>query len=560
VVLAVIAIRLLLKKVPKIFSYVLWLPVLIRLVSPFSFNSSFSFFSFLRNNAQTGTGAMKQLPNSIGLIQNPAIKTGINILNNAVNTSLPSAIPIGSANPMQNAMELASIIWVIGMAILIFYSIISYLKVICNVKTATPVRDNIFETDRITSPFVNGFIRPKIFIPIGLGENELSYILAHEQTHIKRLDYLIKPFAYLVLVVHWFNPLIWISFSLMTKDMEMSCDESVITKLGNDIKGRYSNSLLSHSVKSSGLLTSSPLAFGESNIKSRIKNILAYKKPAFWVVIVTIIVTTTLIVAFATNPKNEQVPIPNTYLGYNIDALATNKTPYVGNNGKVVALIDAIPLPAGIVRDKVELQTGSQPYEITISLNMNDALGIMEQGTISGNALYRNSIMLFSLIDNVDTINYKISDNTGNYEGTVYGFTHTRGMTEELMDGDVRPYAVSTDALKKLIDRVNSLSFDTVPETDELIETNIKIIMSSPTTSSSPADYIKAHKIEYNSIILMGDEALEYLFDQFKKGNNNDLRGQIMMALCKDLLGDRNNVTDESLSPQDWFSKLSIKL
>lgn len=134
-----------------------------------------------------------------------------------------------------------------------------------NVRTATLVRDNIFETDRIDSPFVCGFIKPKIYVPINLPEQELSYILAHEQTHIRRLDYLVKPFAFLVLIIHWFNPIMWLSFALMSKDMEMSCDESVIRRMGSDRKASYSNSLLSLAVKRSGLLVGSPLAFGESH-------------------------------------------------------------------------------------------------------------------------------------------------------------------------------------------------------------------------------------------------------------------------------------------------------
>ncbi len=585
VTLVVIVIRLFLKKVPKIFSYVLWLPVLIRLVFPFSFSSGFSFFRLLGFNAlQTNTGVIKYVSDNIGLMQHPTVDVGINTINDAVNKILPAATPASSANPMQIITGFAILIWVIGMIALLIYSVVSYLKVISNVKTATLVHDNIFESDRITTPFVCGFIKPKIFIPSGIDKNDLTYILKHEQTHIKRLDYLIKPIAFLALIIHWFNPLMWISFALMSKDMEMSCDESVVKKLGNDIKGSYSNSLLSLSVKRSGLIMGSPLAFGESNTKSRIKNILTYKKPAFWVVAATIIITNTIIVAFTANPKSEQLPMTSSigeqtpiesskgvqtyiphYLGYDIDSLVSNKTSYVGNNGKVVTLIDAIPLPKGIVRDIVELQTENKPYGITININMNDSSSVMVDGAISGDAFYRNSILLFSLIDNVDIIKYYMKDNTGNYKGAAYVFTYTREEAEKLMGGDVRPYADSGDTLTKLIDKVNSLSFDVPQSKEEIIETYIEAIMSSPKTSSNPQDYIKAHQTEYKSIIKMGDRALDYLLYQFEKrgnnnGNNNDLRGHIMMALCKDLLGDRNNVTDENLSPQEWYSKLEIKI
>ncbi len=459
-------------------------------------------------------------------------------------------------------MEAATIIWVIGMAILLIYSIISYIKVINNVKTATLIKDNIFETDRITTPFVCGFIKPVIYVPIGMSDKDLSYVLTHEQTHIKRLDYLVKPFAFLVLILHWFNPLMWISFALFSKDMEMSCDESVLGKMGSDIKCSYSNSLLSLSLKRSGLLMGSPLAFGESNTKSRIKNILKYKKPAFWVITIAIIVIAALTVAFTTNPQNKQVPGSITYAAYNTKNLIANKTSYVGDNSKVVELIDAMPLPAGMSRDTVELETANPPYGITINYIMSDASNVTKQVAMSGDVFFRNTVLLFSLVDNVDTINCRIIGSTSDYGRLSYGLTHTREMVEKIMGEDIRHYADSTDTLEKLIDQLNSMSF-TENADDEIIENRqiekyIEIIMSSPMTSSNPYDYINAHRDEYESILKMGDKALVYLLGQFEKDdNNNGLRGYIIMSLCKDLLGDRNNVKGENLLPQDWFSLLS---
>jgi hypothetical protein len=346
----------------------------------------------------------------------------------------------------------------------------------------------------------------------------------------------------------------------MSKDMEMSCDESVLKKMGNEIKGSYSNSLLSLTVKRNGLLTGSPLSFGESNIKSRIKNVLTYKKPTIWIIIITILVTSALMVAFTANPKSEQIPKSTTYKTYDIDTLIANKTPYVGDNSKVIALIDAMPLKDGIVRDKVELQTSKKPYGITIYLIMNDASSVAVRGGLSGNACYPNAMLLFSLIDNVDNIDYKILDNTGKHEPAWFPFTYTREKADKQMGEDIRTYASSTLTLKKLIDRLSSIEFIIVPtETGDQIEKYLKIIMSSPSAPSNPHDYIKAHPTEYESILKMGDNALKYLLSQFEEHSiNNDLRGNIVMLLCKDLLGDRNNVTDESLSPQGWFSQLSL--
>ena len=254
-------------------------------------------------------------------MQNPAADVGFGRINHLVNSSLPSAIPAASANPLQIIMEIAGLIWAAGIAALLIYSIVSYLKATNNLKTATHVRNNIFETDRITTPFVCGFIKPKIYVPAGIGSNELSYILAHEQTHIDRFDYLIKPLAFLALIVHWFNPLMWLSFALMSNDMEMSCDECVIKKMGSAAKSGYSYSLLSLSVKRSGLILGSPLAFGESNIKPRIKNILNYKKPALWVVVLAVVATVSLLVALTANPKGERGSAQAVYSGYMIETL-----------------------------------------------------------------------------------------------------------------------------------------------------------------------------------------------------------------------------------------------
>lgn len=304
VAIGVIVARLILKKVPRIFSYALWSAVLIRLVSPVSFTSNFSSLSLLKLGTQQSSGVLAYVPYNMGLMQTPGIDVGVEGVNKAVNSSLPQAVQTGSVNPMQIVMAILSVVWVVGVALLIIYSVISYLKVINKVKTATLVSDNIFETDKIATPFVCGFISPKIYIPTDISQNELTYILAHERVHIKRLDYLIKPFAFLVLSVHWFNPIMWLSFFLMSKDLEMSCDESVLKTSGVEIRANYSHSLLALATGKRQLLSGSPLAFGESNVKARIKNVLNYKKPSFGVVVVAFMATFFLVVLFTANPKN----------------------------------------------------------------------------------------------------------------------------------------------------------------------------------------------------------------------------------------------------------------
>lgn len=290
--LMIMIVRLLLKKAPKIFSYALWAVVLFRLLCPFTFESSLSLIP-----------GKTAIPHDIVYSQTPAITTEIGMVDKTVNRAIQPYLPSVNAaagNPMGIAIEIGSLIWILGIIAIMFYSTISYFRLKRRLSTATLVRDNIFETDIIQTPFVLGLIQPRIYIPTDLLGNELDYIIKHEQTHIRRRDYLIKFVAFLVLVLHWFNPVIWLSYFLMVKDMEMSCDESVMRQSSEDIRVNYSNSLLSFSAKQSGLL--SLLAFGESNVKSRIKNVLNYKKPAFWGTIVTVVFVLPVALGLMTSP------------------------------------------------------------------------------------------------------------------------------------------------------------------------------------------------------------------------------------------------------------------
>lgn len=295
-VLAVIIARLLLNKAPKIFSYSLWSVVLFRLVCPFSLESALSLMPSKDN----------PMPIDIVNPKAPAINVTNNIINNSVNQTIETKlIPLETAvsiNPMEIATEIASIIWILGIIALVAYGIITYIKLNHNLSTATLVYDNIFETDLINTAFVLGIIKPKIIVPNNISKNEMNYIIKHEEIHIKRYDYLIKPIAFFVLVIHWFNPVVWLSYYLMAKDMEMSCDESVMKHTDEDIRADYSKSLLSFSVRQNGLL--SPLAFGEGNVISRIKNVLNYRKPSFWFIILAAVIVITVVISFGTDSKS----------------------------------------------------------------------------------------------------------------------------------------------------------------------------------------------------------------------------------------------------------------
>lgn len=305
VALAVMIFRALLKRAPKIFSYALWSAVFLRLLLPVSFTSPVSFLSLFNQQVSTGLNGLAYISGDIGLMSPPAVKTGIPGLSNAINQVLPQAADAAGVNPMQIAMTVLSVLWITGIAAILAYSIISYLRLKNRIRTATRLCDNVWETDKIDTPFLCGFISPKIYVPVGTSQSELPHVLMHEKTHIRRYDYLIKPLFYLLVIFHWFNPLMWAAFFLMVRDMEMSCDESVIRRMDLSKRGSYSSALLSLCAKRSRLPIGIPLAFGESHVKSRIKNVMNYKKSPFWLILSLIIATAVCVIVLISNPVKD---------------------------------------------------------------------------------------------------------------------------------------------------------------------------------------------------------------------------------------------------------------
>ena len=298
VIAAVMLARLPLKKAPKIISYCLWAVVGFRLAVPFTFESVFSLIPFKAS----------PIPAGIAMQAVPRIDSGINIIDNAISSVLPAAAPYHSANPLQIWVSISSYVWLVGIFVMLLYSILSIVLLKQRLQSAGNAGDSIYETGNLKTPLILGLFRPKIYIPAGLAGEERRYILLHEQTHIKRRDHLVKLFAFLLLCIHWFNPLSWVAFLLVCADMEMSCDERVMKELGGKIKHNYSLSLV-HMSTGRHILNCSPLAFGEGGMKERVKNVLNFKKPSRWVVLVAVLLVAVLTVGFAVNSSAKS---PNT--------------------------------------------------------------------------------------------------------------------------------------------------------------------------------------------------------------------------------------------------------
>ena len=340
-IVLVILLRLLLKNAPKVISYALWGVVLFRLLCPVSIGSSFSLYNLFDTPTEesgTVTSVIEYVPSNIVHTEYPSVALPVPGISNVINEALPQGREQLVADPLEAPMSIATYIWMIGVLSMGIYSIVSYVRLRSKLSVVVPLRDNIFIADDIKSPFVVGLFRPKIYLPCNLGNKEQEYIILHEQHHIKRLDHVMKALAFLALAIHWFNPLVWVAFILASKDMEMSCDEAVIRKIGGDVRADYSASLLTLAT-GRRIIAGTPLAFGEGDTKGRINNLSKWKKPAAWVVLIAVVACVVLAISLLTNPAaKREFPIN----GSNVSELDTEKV--VGMIAKAEKLEDGSQL------------------------------------------------------------------------------------------------------------------------------------------------------------------------------------------------------------------------
>ena len=296
-VLAVLVLRLVSKRSPKWVNVLLWGIVALRLVLPFSIESALSLIP----SAETVSPAAVQFAPA------PTITSGVSVIDNAVNPSLSehfSAVPTASVNPLYVWTEIAGWVWLIGLGAMLLYALVSYLRLRRRVSVSLPIQDHIYLCDAISSPFILGVVKPRIYLPSGLDEVQRQNVLAHEQAHLARRDHWWKPLGFALLAVYWFNPVLWLAYTLLCRDIELACDERVIRTMDESAVKTYSTVLLACSMPRKAVITC-PLAFGEVGVKERVRNALHYKKPAFWVVAASVAVCVVVAVCFLTNPRTD---------------------------------------------------------------------------------------------------------------------------------------------------------------------------------------------------------------------------------------------------------------
>ena len=301
IVLGVILFRLIFRKAPKYIRGILWSVAALRLVLPFSIESIVSLMP-----------SKEVIPETIVYSPNPQINSGfesVDIIINPIITETFAPNPINSVNPLQIVNFVLACLWLIGIAVFLIYGAVNYILLYKRVSVSQNIGEGVYICDKIRTPFILGIIKPKIYLPSDIKETEKGYVIAHERAHLKRLDHIFKPLGFLILAVYWFNPIIWLGYVLFCRDMELACDEKVVKDLTAEEKKSYSETLLSFGLSDGIAKTFSP-AFGEIGIRARIKTVLNYKKPAFWVIIVALLLAAALAVGFLTDPisQNEETP------------------------------------------------------------------------------------------------------------------------------------------------------------------------------------------------------------------------------------------------------------
>ncbi|WP_163192225.1 M56 family metallopeptidase [Clostridium thermarum] len=479
-------------------------------------------------------------------------------------------------------MDNVLLIWSTGSLIMLSYSTLVYLLYHKKTRRFIPAEDpsvyavleeckkelGISSDIKIRiggdTPLLKGLFKPEIILPEGYTEQELKSVFMHELMHFKHKDILWSVLSTLLLCIYWYNPIMWICFKVFRRDMEILCDYRVL-EVYSDRK-TYASVLLKTALKRNNYLPcTTSMQNGEKDISKRIKYIAYFKKPKVLGSFIALAAAAIITIVCLTNPSQKTSPeVKDTIISsgttLNYDELYSYKTLYVGDAGKVGSISSRLYYSQ--YRNGISLQTYAEPYGATINYKVS-ADQFSGDGSINNSDdLRKNAAIMLCLIDNVDYITFNFEDGRESRK-----YTFSRNALEKFLGVSTRDYSVSLEKFKEefipLIDKqdwssLKPSSFIINNEVAEQVEKKLNTIMESPAASSNPADYIKAHQNEYEDILKMGDDALSYMLSLFEQREVNGLKAHVMMQLCIDLLGNRNNVKAGSYSsPEEWYSKLS---
>ena len=586
-ILAVLVLRLIMKNAPRSLTCILWGIVAIRLLCPFFLESPLSLIP------------SKQIlsPYTVQYASHPSITSGIPALNQIVNPAFKdtfSPTAGASVNPLHIWMFFAGILWFSGFLALLLYGLGSFLQIRKTVAEAIPLQKNIWLCDHIGSPFILGVFRPRIYLPSDIRKDERFYVLAHEKAHLRRRDHWWKPFGYLLLSIYWFHPLVWISYILFCRDIEIACDETVIKDMGLDEKKAYSHALVSLSMPRR-LVSICPLAFGEKSVKVRINQILHYKKPAFWITLCAFVICIAAAICFLTNPvdkshmsdtSNQVSPNPQTSkepnLGYGDDHQYEDGESVEINGNESIASLETdkllFPLDQAIHNAIMEKKNGSYypDYDFAccdfVMLEMtSDSLtdNTLRTVTCFGWVLYQQYLVSENGLDgrggcHIPTV-LTFKTDQGRYILEEYWEPRDGSYFMSDIQNKFPEYLVSDgiDSQKFIIRQQQSCYSQAIQstglETDAIISRLLDELCSDLGYSFDPQTIPSQNHTQYRELIKYGEYTLSYCLGRFNHGGETGLKGKIMALICEELLQTRETLplsAADAATGQLWYDTL----
>lgn len=564
-ILAVAAVRLLLKRVPKWMACALWGIVAIRLICPFSPESIFSLIP----SAETIS------PEAVQYGENPIISSG-----NSVISGYFVPAPGDSVNPLHVWTAAAGFLWALGLMAMLTYALISYLRLRHSLREGVPLRENIWVCDAVSSPFILGIIRPRIYLSSSMEKEVADYVIAHEMAHLKRRDCWWKPLGYVLLAVYWFNPLCWLAYILFCRDIEFACDEKAVKDMDMRERKAYSGALLSCNVQKK-LVTACPLAFGEVGVKDRVKSVLNYRKPGFWVIILGIGVAIVVAVCFLTNPITSGNPmdnyaepedsfveqygkdqqgnslsgssseIQNGEDGEDADAQGTDSqdgnTQDIGSRDNMIMTAEE-----AICKAILEHNVSAHPEEYDLACCSFVALETLCGAPVPESTTYKSTYYGWALYQEYKITEAGIEMVAGSHVPVKLSFdSNEEGyvLTEYWEPGD-GSYFVSDirekcpshivedmlDSQKFIMEQMQDCYHQAVQfsclDTTAVIDKLLDTVCSGPLTSSNPYDYIEAHSLEYRELLYYGEYTARYREERLASGTLQGLEAEIMNIIC----------------------------
>lgn len=553
-VLAVLALRLLLRRAPKSVLCAMWGLVALRLLCPVSIESPLSLIP-----------AAKTLPETVLTTPQPEIYSGVAVIDRVVNpvlTNTLAAAPGESVNPAQVLAGVLPWIWLLGMVGMLGYALFTTLRLRRRVSTAVLREKGVKESEYVKTPFVLGLIHPTIYLPFDLFGADAAHVLAHERAHIRRGDPWWKMLGFVLLAIYWFHPLMWVAYFFLCRDIEAACDEAVIRGFSREERQGYAEALLRLSMAAPAL-HGCPLAFGEVGVKGRIKRVINYKKPGFWIVTVAVLAAIVVAVCFLTSPAAEKTPeitLPPAENAETVQPQEQPEAPVVAEEIEETQETqetepESDPLEAAVtaaifqrsepVFENTTVRTAAFQCFDQEEVAVDSDPPQPNQLTLYGNALYLGFSVEDGILHQTEGSNIPVAI-TFSCEEEGYE------LVEYWQPGDGTDYAPDirakfpAEAAKLalgdqhyLLEQFQLCYAQAVEESgvdpDVAIEAYLQELASEPSTSSNPQDYLEANPVAYRELTYYGAYTVAYCTAQLAQENQNDLRGRLMQILLNEL-------------------------